>query len=442
MNADGSDVRRVSPRDASDYSPAWSPQGDWIACASGSGEYGGTDLYVMKPDGSGRTLVVKNGGWPTFAADGQSLYFHSNRQDKWSIWHVELDGSGLERLTPADINAFTPRASADGKWLVAAFQRGKHRQIERLDLATKRLTAVTNDADDHWNPSISANGMQILYHRTAPDFSVPNVELWGRPPGCNLRILRVDGVFPAFSPGGNRVALVSGSPDKLDIMNMDGSGRKTIFTADTKGIFSLSWAPTGDRIAFARGRAFQRLEPKEDVDIEIIAPDGTQRRPLTAKAGQNAFPSFSPDGKQLVFHSTRDGAKKLYLMNADGTGLRRLTEGKWTDTHSVWSPTGEWIAFAGKRDNDQFAIWLIKPDGTGLKKLVGPDGTRWHVHPYFSPDGQWIVFASLRAGYAMEDISRPHQGPPGDLFAIRLDGAGLVRLTHDGFGNGTPAWGR
>jgi Tol biopolymer transport system component len=435
MNADGSDVRRVSPQDASEYSPAWSPQGDWIACACGSGEQGGTDLYVMKPDGRGRKLVAKNGGWPTFSADGGSLYFHSKREDQWGIWRVKLDGSALERITPADVEAYTPRASADGKWLVTAVRRGEHRQIERLELATKEWAAVTTDAADHWNPSVSADGRQVLYHRTAADFSVPNVEPWGSPPGCRLWLVRVGGVFPAVSPDGKRVALANGS---LDVMNLDGSRRKTVLTAEH--IYSLSWAPHGDRIALTHGPLFQTPEGKADVDIETIAPDGTQRKPLTARAGNNAFPSFSPDGKQLVFRSTRDGAKNLYIMNADGTGLRRLTEGKWTDTMCVWSPTGEWIAFASNRDNEQFAIWLIKPDGTGLKKLVGPDGTGTHTHPHFSPDGQWVVFASLRAGYSAEDVSRPPEGPRGDLFAIRLDGAGLVRLTHDGFGNSTPAW--
>src|SRR5262245_9963468 len=88
MNADGSRVRRASPKGAADYSPAWSPKGDLIACASGSGVAGGTDLYVMKPDGSERKLVVKDGGWPSFSGDGKALYFHSKRKGKWGIWRV------------------------------------------------------------------------------------------------------------------------------------------------------------------------------------------------------------------------------------------------------------------------------------------------------------------------------------------------------------------
>jgi Tol biopolymer transport system component len=440
MNADGAEVRRISPSDASDYSPAWSPRGDWIACASGSGDWGGTDLYVMKPDGSARKFVVKNGGWPTFSADGAALYFHSQREKQWGIFRVNLDGSGLERITPGEVAAYTPRASADGKWLVAAVRRGQHRQIERIDLATKKHSTITTEAVDHWNPSVSPDGMQILYHRAAADFKVPAVERWGRPPGSTLDMLRVDGVFPAIAPDGKRVALVRSDPDRLDIMTLGGSSPKSVFTANGKNIFSLSWASTGDRIAFTYGVAFQQAKSRLDVEIEVIAPDGTQHKTLTVKAGDNAFPSFSPDSKQLVFRSTRDGEKNLYIMNADGSGVRRLTEGKWTDTQCNWSPTGEWIAFASNRDHDAFALWLIKPDGTGLRKLTDHSGGM-NNHPHFSPDGEWIVFASLRAGYSAEDISRLHAGPPGDLFAIRLDGTGLLRLTHDGFGNGVPAWG-
>lgn len=464
MNADGSDVRRISPKDAPDYSPAWSPAGDWIACASGEGtprapretaQAGGADLYVMKPDGSERKLVVKNGGWPAFSADGQSLYFHrvvgaetkspdsegqaAKQQEKWGIWRVNVDGSDLERITPADVEAYTPRVSADGKWLVAAIRRGEHRQIERMDLATKKLTAVTKDPADHWNPSISADGTQVLYHKTASEFTiVPNVEVWGSPPGCEFQMLRLAGAFPALAPDGKRLALVAGNFARLDVMNIDGSGRKNLITAPARTVFSLSWAHTGDRIAFTHGGTFQGPESK--VDIETVAPDGSNRKALTENAANNGFPSFSPDGKQLVFRSGRDGSKNLYIMNREGSGVRRLTEGKWTDTMADWSPTGEWIAFASDRDKD-FEIWLIKPDGSGLKKLIGGGNVR-HNHPHFSPDGQWLVFASQRAGLSAEEVSLPHQFQPfGDLFAIRLDGTGLLRLTHNGFEEGTPAWG-
>src|SRR5206468_7625935 len=163
---------------SADYSPAWSPGGDLIAVASGSGEAGGTDLFVMDLDGNGRRRVVADGGWPAFAADGRSLFFHSKRAGKWGVWRVGLDGSGLERITPPDVDAYTPSASADGKRLVAAVGRGGHRQIVAIDLATRSLTDLTDAAADHWNPAIAPDGRSVAYHRAASDSAAPNVEPW------------------------------------------------------------------------------------------------------------------------------------------------------------------------------------------------------------------------------------------------------------------------
>jgi Tol biopolymer transport system component len=437
MDADGTGARRLSPADAADYSPTWSPGGELIAFASGSGKAGGTDLFVMKPDGSGRKRVVPDGGWPSFATDGQSLFFHSRRQGRWAVWRVNLDGTHLERVTPPDVEAFTPRASADGKSLVAAVGRGGHRQIELLDLSTGKLTALTEGATDHWNPSISADGTRVVYHQTTPGFAAPNVELWGAPPGTGLKLLRLAGSFPAFAPDGKRLALVGNGFARLDVMNLDGSGRKTLYTGKNRGLFSTSWAHHGDQIAFAVGGVFQ--EARAGVDLMAVRPDSTGLHKLTQDAGNNGFPAFSPDGKQLVFRSGREGSKNLYLMNSDGTGLKQLTRGKWTDTMCDWSPRGDWIAFASDRGGD-FEVWLIKPDGSGLRKLIGGGGR--HNHPHFAPDGRWVVFTSQRAGFSAEEISLPRQPQPyGDLFAIRLDGTGLLRLTHNGFEEGTPAWG-
>jgi Tol biopolymer transport system component len=277
----------------------------------------------------------------------------------------------------------------------------------------------------------------VVYHRTAPDIAVPNVELWSAPPGTELRLVRLAGAFPAFAPDGKRLALTGGGFATLDVMSLDGSGRKTLYTGKSRGLFSTSWAHTGDQIAFAVGGVFQ--EPKVGVDLMAIRPDGTGLHNLTQDAGNNGFPAYSPDGKQLVFRSGRGGSKNLYVMNRDGGEVRRLTEGKWTDTMADWSPTGEWIAFASDRGG-QFEIWLIKPDGSGLRKLVAGGGR--NNHPHFAPDGRWVVFTSKRAGYSAEEVSLPHQPQPyGDLFAVRVDGTGLMRLTHNGFEEGTPACG-
>src|SRR5262249_22165003 len=255
--------------------------------------------------------------------------------------------------------------------------------IELLDLASREFKAVTKEPTDHWNPSITPDGQSVVYHRTGQDFVVPNVELWSAPPGTGLRLVRVTGAVPAVAPGGKRLALTGGSFGTVDVMNLDGSERKTIFPGKNRGLFSISWAHTGDLIAFSHGGVFQGAQGS--VDLATIRPDGSDYRKLTTEAGNNGFPSFAPDGKQLVFRSGRGGSKNLYIMNRDGSNLRRLTEGKGTDSMCDWSPTGEWIVFASDRGGE-FEIWLIKPHGTELHKLIGGGGL--NNHPHFSPDGR------------------------------------------------------
>jgi Tol biopolymer transport system component len=179
-------------------------------------------------------------------------------------------------------------------------------------------------------------------------------------------------------------------------------------------------------------------QPGAGVNIMVASPDEGKAKELTADAGNNGFPSYSPDGRQLVFRSGRDGDKNLYIMDRDGKNVRRLTQGKWTDTMCDWSPQGDWITFASNRDGE-FDVWLIRPDGSGLRKVIGGGGR--HNHPHFSPEANWIVFTSQRAGYSAEEVSLPAQPQPyGDLFVVRPDGTGLARLTHNGFEEGTPAW--
>jgi Tol biopolymer transport system component len=438
MNAEGGEARRISPVEASDYSPAWSPRGDLIAFASGSGRAGASDIYVMRPDGSGRRLVAGNGGWPTFIEGGAAIAFHSRREpERWDVWRVDLDGSNVARLATG---ASMPRANPAGSKLALVVHGKPHKQIAMLDVATGSLAEVTSEPTDHWNPSLAADGT-VVYHKRTPETSTPNVELWGAPDGTRLNLLRLAGSFPAFSPDEKRLALAGGRFARVDVMNLDGSARKSIFEATPRSLFGMSWSHGVERVAFSHGVVFG--DPKAGVNILAAAPErpegAKKAEPLTADAGNNGFPSYAPDGQQMVFRSGRGGAKNLYIMDRDGRNVRRLTEGNWTDTMCDWSPKGDWIAFASDRGGE-FEIWLVRPDGSGLKKLIGGGGR--HNHPHFSPDAAWIVFTSQRAGYSAEEISLPSQPQPyGDLFLVRVDGSGLVRLTHNGFEEGTPAWG-
>jgi Tol biopolymer transport system component len=139
---------------------------------------------------------------------------------------------------------------------------------------------------------------------------IPNVERWGAPPGTDLKLLRLMGAFPAFSPDGKRLALV-GDLSRLDQMKTDGSGRETIFAGRYRGLFSTSWAHQDERIAFAVGGVFEGTGA--EVDLMTVRPDGSGLRQLTRQTGNNVFPSFSPDGKQLIFRSGRSSNKNLYL---------------------------------------------------------------------------------------------------------------------------------
>jgi TolB protein len=133
---------------------------------------------------------------------------------------------------------------------------------------------------------------------------------------------------------------------------------------------------------------------------------------------ETSYPFWSPDGASLVFQSNRnDDNSEIYIMKADGTGIRRVTHHPATDQTPIWSPDGARIVFQSDRDGNR-ELYSVAPDGSDLVKLTDHPGE--DSHPKFSPDGSRIIFDSDRA-----DIGGATQ-----IYEMNPDGSHVQRVTH------------
>jgi len=156
------------------------------------------------------------------------------------------------------------------------------------------------------------------------------------------------------------------------------------------------------------GRFFALAAKRRDRDDLVILDVKRNREDRRIKIDLNGLqtPSWSPDGKQLVFTGFDGGLSDLYTINRDGTGLRRLTTDKYADLHPAWSPDGKTIAFVtdrgGETDFDQLRfgnlrIALFHLDA-GTIELLGHMEQGKNINPVWAPDGQSLAFVSDRTG--------------------------------------------
>ncbi|KAI3449346.1 hypothetical protein Pfo_006011 [Paulownia fortunei] len=479
---------RLTPYGTVDYSPAVSQSGKLIAVASyGPRPWGGefhdlqTDIVVFQEsDPTKRVLVCQHGGWPTWSGDS-TVYFHRQADDGWwSIFRADLPDNFASssvslapiRVTPPGLHCFTPAAMHNSKAIIVATRRkGKnYRHIEIFDVESQKFYPVTEQLNPnfhHYNPFVSPESTFLGYHRfrgeaVPGDSTIPHVEPVVSPIQ-GLRMLRLNGSFPAFSHSGDLIALNHDFDlnSGLKIVKSDGSKRWTLF--ENRTTFYNSWSPADNNVIFTSiGPIFQSVRATVQIARVTFDPvnlsDDCNEIPVDIKilteedTGNNAFPSCSPDGKSVVFRSGRSGHKNLYIVDAINgefeSGIRQLTEGPWIDTMPSWSPDGKLIAFSSNRHNPDnvgaFGIYLIRPDGTGVRRIqvAGFEEERERLnHVCFSADGEWLLFTSNLGGVTAEPVALPNQFQPyGDLYLVRLDGSGLQRLTWNGYENGTPAW--
>jgi Tol biopolymer transport system component len=148
-----------------------------------------------------------------------------------------------------------------------------------------------------------------------------------------------------------------------------------------------AWSPDGTRIAFMSTRE------RNDPEIYVMDADGSDVKRLTEEGGTDRQPAWSPDGDQIAFMSTRHGNAEIYVMNTEGGDPDRLTTHPARDTQPVWSPDGERIAFTTTRGGNP-DVYVMDADGENARP-VASHGSR-DAEPSWGADGAHLVFASVR----------------------------------------------
>lgn len=176
------------------------------------------------------------------------------------------------------------------------------------------------------------------------------------------------------------------------------------------------WSPVTDLIVF-----------HADYRIYTVRLDGSELQQLT-DSGLDEWATWSPNGRQIAFHSWRDGDMEIFVMNRDGSNIRQVTSNRVDDGFPEWSPDGERIVFqrdvvSGERGNSD--IFVINVDGTGEQRLT--NNRRWDWVPNWSPDGQQIAFMAF-------------DGSDWEIFAVDANGRNERQLTNNNVDDFDPDW--
>jgi TolB protein len=266
------------------------------------------------------------------------IAFVSKRTGAKELWVMDYDGANQHPLTSLRSISLTPRWSPDGSRIAftcfAPAFGVVSPQVCMYSLDTGRTVAFPRFRGTNSAPAWSPDGTQILFSSSMlgnPELFVIDVN--GNRPK-RLTYFSGASTSPVWNPKtGQNVAFVSdrGGIPQLYLMNADGTNVQKLDLPDMGYVIDPAWAPNGQLLAFSWRR------PNGNYDIYVMEAATRRILELTRNQGRNERPWWAPDGRHIVFESTRSGSRQIWVMLADGSQPRQLTQSGANESPN-WSP--------------------------------------------------------------------------------------------------------
>jgi serine/threonine protein kinase len=393
---------RLTSDAAMDYSPAWSPDGGFIAF-----------LRELSPDKTDIVIVPQRGGPERILS--------------------EIKGS-MQALPWGPYLSWTP----DSKWIVCPTPKSGERvwALHLVSTETGEQTELTSPPSSETGdvaPAVSPDGRTLVFSRVSPDFY--NATLWllhlgegSKPLGKEEQIQSpgMTNIGAAWLPNGREFVFASATGTNYGLWR----------TAVSKGavprrldLGSAGADPTisrlGTRLAFV---VFQSRLNIWRVDLKGPGKEPSQPLRFISSTQDQLYPAFSPDGRRIAFMSERSGAQEIWICDSDGSRTLQLTSfGGAAIYGPSWSPDSQNVAFTVAQKGMKDDIYVVSVNGGVPRRMTtNPAEDKW---PYWSHDGKWIYFSSTRSG--REEIWKmPSSG--GEAVQITRNSGDIPQETPDG----------